>query len=465
MSYGKVYSIQKGITGEDPTSWWVLLTALALTVFEGAIRKWVIGSAFQFSSYLVYFSKDVVFALLLFFPVRGPFSAAQQTFGRWLVPGCFLLICGGLASLTQEINLAGTMLTIRALLFLPVVALLVAPRLRGMSLRSVALLLGLLTIFNFALGVMQNHMLPQDVVNRYATDTVEISTTETGVRATGTFSYITGMGIISVVGIWAGIVYVSLGVSLRQQMLGWAVLACGFGCGLASVSRGPVLIGSMMILAWLLFSGDWASTKPRSVFAGILFLAILASVELTTTFLKLGQGLMLRAQTSGDTTQERGVGQFEEAVAALEMAPFGNGLGTEQIGRYHYSQREMANTTFESQWGRLILETGAFGLVGYFVIGAGAILALQVAKKYTTGGGENAVLLATQLLFASMFFTNLIFNHVASAFVWMIFAAVLATCASRPQANRNSLFNVQTFNVQGRTKLSVKPDGDIKAWI
>jgi hypothetical protein len=433
MAYGKVYSVEEAVIRENHRNWWVLLAAFALTVFEGAIRKWVIGSAFQFSSYLVYFSKDIVFAFLLLFPVRGASSVAQETFGRWLIPGCFLLICGGLSSITQEINLAGTMLTIRALLFLPVVAFMVAPRLRGMSLRSVALLLGLLTILNFALGVMQNHLLPQDVLNRYATDTPDISTTETGVRATGTFSYITGMGIISLVGVWAGIVYVSLGVNLRQQTLGWAVLACGFGCGLASVSRGPVLIGSIMILTWLLFSGAWASTKPRSVIAGILLLAILASVELTTTFFKLGQGLLLRAQTSSDTTHERGVGQFEEAVMALEMAPFGNGLGTEQIGRYHYSQREMANTTFESQWGRLILETGAFGLAGYLIMGAGAILALQVAKRYTTASGEIAALLATQLLFVAMFSTNLVFNHVASAFTWMIFAAVLATCGSRPQ--------------------------------
>src|ERR1051325_2157421 len=435
MTNDKNYSVEDAMS-KDHRSWWVLLTALALTVFEGAIRKWVIGSAFQFSAYLVYFSKDVVCALLLFFPVRGPFSAAQQTFGRWLVPGCFLLICGGLASLTQEINLAGTMLTIRALLFLPVVALLVAPRLRGMSLRSVALLLGLLTIFNFALGVMQNHMLPQDVVNRYATDTVEISTTETGVRATGTFSYITGMGIISVVGIWAGIVYVSLGVSLRQQMLGWAVLACGFGCGLASVSRGPVLIGSMMILAWIVFSGQWASTKRRSLIAGILFVGILAYFGIATTFLNLGEGLILRAQTSSDTTGERGVTQFEEALLTSKMAPFGNGLGPEQIGRYHYTQKEMTETTFESQWGRLILETGAFGLIGFLVLCTGAVVALETAKRETSAPGESAALFGTQLLFVGMFTTYLVFNHVASAFAWMILSAVLAAFVPRAEDAR-----------------------------
>ena len=49
-------------------SWWILASALALTVVEGAIRKWVIGSAFQVGSYAAYFSKDIVFTLLLLVP-------------------------------------------------------------------------------------------------------------------------------------------------------------------------------------------------------------------------------------------------------------------------------------------------------------------------------------------------------------------------------------------------------------
>jgi hypothetical protein len=418
-------------------TWWVLIAGLLLTVVEGAIRKWVIGSVFEFSSYVVYFSKDLLFASLLLFPAKRGESRALDRFGRWLVPGCFLLICGAVCSMTEQINYAGAVLTVRSLLFLPAVAFLVASRLQGISLRFVALLVGVLTVMNFGLGVMQNHMLPQDVLNRYATDTTEISTTETGVRATGTFSYITGMGIIAVVGIWAGIVYVSLSRNVRQQMVGWGILACGFGCGLASVSRGPVLIGSMMILAWIVFSGEWASTKPRSLIACVSFLVVLTYFGVTATFLKLADGLMLRAQTSSDTTQERGLGQLDEALLALKMAPFGNGLGTEQIGRYHYTQREMAETSFESQWARLILETGAFGLLGFLVLCLGAISALETAKRETSTPGENAALFATQLLFVGMFTTYLIFNHVASAFTWMIFSAVLAAFVQSERSSTN----------------------------
>ena len=414
--------------------WWILVSALTLTVLEGAIRKWVIGSAFQLGSYVAYFSKDIVFALLLLVPARRASSAALEIFHRWLVPGCFLLVCGALSSMTREIDPEGAVLTLRAALFLPLVAFLAVSRLQGISLRSVAWIIGLLTILNFPLGVLQNQLPPHHVLNRYATDTLDITTTATGVRATGTFSYITGMAIISVVGVWAGMVYMSLAQNVRQQIFGWAILASGVGCGLASVSRGPILIGAFVLLAWLLFSGEWACGKSRSVIAGTFFLGILVLFEVTTTFFEPGQGLLLRAEASKDTTEERGLGQFEEALMALDMAPLGNGLGTEQVGRYHYSQGEMADTTFESQLGRLVLETGVFGLAGFLVICAGPVLALEVAKRHSETGGEKAALLATQLFLASMFAGNVVFNHTASAFVWMIFAAAMGASLPAPRA-------------------------------
>jgi len=428
-------SLQDGrVRVRRPMGWWIFLAALSLTVLEGAIRKWVIGSAFQMGSYLAYFSKDLVFAMLLLCPIRANSSAPWEVFRRWLIPGCFLLVCGAISSVTKEINIEGTVLTLRALLFLPVVALLAARRIQGISLRSVSCFVGLLTLLNFPLGLMQNHLPPDHLINRYVTDTAEITAATMGVRATGTFSYITGMAIISVVGIWAGIVYMSLAATVRQQMFGWMILAAGVGCGLASVSRGPILIGSFMIAVWLIFSGDWAAKKSHSVIAGILLLAIVLALNLTTTFSQLGQGLLERVETSEDTAHERSLGQFEEALMAIEMAPFGNGLGTEQVGRYHFSQGEMANTTFESQLARLVMETGVMGLLGFVVVGIGALLALQVAKACSVIPGEKAALLMTQLLLLSMFLTNVVFNHVASAFVWMIFTAALAASIQKPRS-------------------------------
>jgi hypothetical protein len=413
-------------------AFWILLAAIALTALEGATRKWVIGPGFQMASYAAYFSKDIVFALLILLPARGEVSPASEIFVRWLVPSCFLLVCGSLISATQEINAAGALLTLRAVLLLPTIAFLVVRRLHGISLRSVAWFIGFLTILNFFLGVLQNRLPADHLLNRYAADTLEITKTISGVRATGTFSYISGMGVISVAGIWAGMVYMSMGKTMWQQMFGWIVLASGFGCGLASVSRGPVFNGIIMVLAWLLSSHKWAAKKSGSVIAGIIVLSLVTVFELTATFSLLGQGFLLRTESAGDTTEERSLAPFTDALMAIEMAPFGSGLGTEQVGGNYYSRGEMSFTTFETQFARLVLDTSVLGLMGFLIMCTGAVLALQVAKQHTASSGGNAALFATQLFMVSMFASNVVFNHVASAFVWMIFAGVMASCASRP---------------------------------
>lgn len=409
-----------------PLAWKILLASLALTVLEGAIRKWIIGSAFNTVSYVAYFSKDIVFGLLFFLPTKGTPAIALEVFRRWFVPGCFLTLCGALCSSTEEINTGGALLTLRALVFLPLVVYRGVLCIQGISLRSVAWFIGLLTILNFSLGVAQNQLPGNHMLNRYVADTMDIAATRTGVRATGTFSYVSGMTIISSVGVWAGIVLLSLSKTVRHQIFGWAVLASGIGCGLAAVSRGPIIMAGVMFSGWFLLYGGRVLKTSRSLVAGILLSVVVVFLGLTVIFADLGQGLLLRFQTSDDTTQERTLGQFTEALMAINMAPLGTGLGTEQVGRNAFSESQMSHTTFEAQLPRVVLETGVLGLAGFLVVCAGALLALQVAKS-TVPVGEKSILLTTQLLLFSMFASNVVFNHVASAFVWMIFAAVMAS--------------------------------------
>jgi hypothetical protein len=419
--------------GAQQIAWAVLLAALALTVLEGAIRKWLIGSAFQLSSYLAYFSKDIAFAFLLLLPRRQFFSMPLEIFRRWLVPGCFLLLCGILGSSLEYVDIAGAILTLRAVLILPLLAFFVVSRLRGLPLPWVLALLGILTMINFALGVYQNHLPAGHALNRYAADAADIAASPTGVRATGTFSYITGMAVFSVVGVWCGMVCLSLARDLRQQIFGGAALVAGIACALTSVSRGPVLIAAVMLIVWLVCSGFWRDKKARTICGALALFAIAVGLDLTTTFFNLGQGLLLRAESANDSVNDRAFGQFDEALTAIDLAPFGNGLGTEQIGRSAYSAGLLANTTFESQWPRIVLELGVIGMLGFVVVSIGALAALQAAKRRAANQGEKAALLATQLFMVSSFFSNIVFNHVASAFAWFIFTAVMAALAEERQ--------------------------------
>lgn len=418
----------------DMVPWIVLLVALALTVLEGALRKWVEPFGEGVWKYAAYFSKDVAFAALLLFPARGGLSAPLQTFRLWLIAGCALLLVGAVISAEKQFNLVGAALTLRAAVFLPLLACFAVPRLKGTSADWAAWLLCGLAVANFALAVVQNRLPADHVLNRYATDAQAVVVLESGVRATGTFSYITGLAVMSSVGIWAGMVLLSLAGNHWQRLAGWAAIVAGFGCGLVSVSRAPVVIAAVVMVLWILISRATISVLVRSAVACALLVGGLIVFDVIPIFSEHAQNLRDRQEAAGDSFKERAFGQLGEARHALEMAPLGLGLGTEQVGGNFYATGQMEFTNFESQLPRLVLETGALGLAGFLVVCAGAIFALETAKRKAQSDGEKSMLLATQLFLLPIFYTNIIFNHTASAFVWMIFAVALAGCEGETKA-------------------------------
>jgi hypothetical protein len=414
-------------------AWLILLAALAMTVLEGAFRKWVPPFQGGMWKYLMYFSKDIIFALVLFFPTRSLPSPALKIFGNWLIPGCVLLGAGAVLSSAHGLNSVGVLLTARACVILPVIAWLAVPRLAGLPLRWIIWLLVAFMVLNFGLGVEQNRLPPDHLLNRYADVGMQVVAVESGVRASGTFSYITGMAIISSIGIWAGLALMSLAKNQWQRLGAWAALAAGFGCGLASVSRGPIVIDAAMVAGWMVCSRTNFSRLARGIVAAVFCAVIATGLGITPVFSDLGQGLMQRSETAGDSFNERAFGQIGEMAGALAYAPLGHGFGTEQVGGQYYATGEANFNHFESPLPRLVMETGVLGLLGYLVICAGALLTLQRAKREASAGTK-AMLLATQFLLLTMFYSNVIFNHTASAFVWIIFAAVLAAAETNEKA-------------------------------
>jgi hypothetical protein len=412
-------------------AWTILLLALALTVLEGAIRKWVIGSEANRLTYVAYFSKDILFAALLLFPARANPSRSLIVFSGWVLPGCFLLITGAFFSANREFNLVGACLTLRASVLLPLLAMVAVRRLVDLPFRGVVWLLTGLAILNCWLGIMQNRLPADHILNRYAAETTNIVAVESGVRATGTFAYITGLGLISSVGIWAGMVLLSIARNRWDRAAGLAAILGGFGCGLASVSRGPVVTGAIMMGIWLIFPRAGFSVLSRSLAVALVVIALCFSFGLSPIFSRLWGGVQQRHDAHEDTFEDRAFGQVQEGALALKTAPMGKGLGTEQVGGNYYSGGEMTFGTFEYQLPRLVLETGIFGLIGFLCVCSGALLALHAARTDAQTKGMKAAILATQLLLLPMLYTNVVFNHTASAFAWIIFAAMLAASVER----------------------------------
>jgi len=395
-----------------------------MTVFEGAFRKWAFsgGGAVKYG---FYFSKDLIFAALIFTPQRSSKSRALKVFEKWLLPGCLLFGLGAAISSLYDFNLVGALLTARAAVVLPLMVLAAVPRLAGLPIRWVLWLLLVCTVLNFALGVEQNRLPPGHFLNRYAAEDANVGAEMSGVRATGTFAYITGMGVISGVGIWAGLALMSIARTPKERIAAWVVLGSGFGCGLASISRGPIVIGGAMVAAWLAGSIRGITALARNLVVGACCVAIAVTLGLDATFSNLGEGLLQRSAKATDNISGRTFGQIEELVQAIGECPLGDGFGTEQAAGQFYATGKTRFKDYESPLPRLVMETGLLGFLGYLVVCAGAVISLQAAKRRATRE-MRALLLATQVFLLPIFYGGVIYNHTASAFTWLMFAAVLA---------------------------------------
>ena len=405
---------------------WVLLVSFFLCVFEGAIRKWILGGSIGTASQAAYVSKDLAFAALLLFSRKYSPPYALRWFRKYFYFGTAWISVGALLSGVHGVSPIGAVLTLRSLIILPLIALLIVPRLPTSACKVVVWAAALAAIGNCGLSVIQSRLPPDHFLNQYAISDVPVIALETGVRAAGTFAYITGLGVMSTVAVWAGLGIMSSATSLRAKMLGWITIVAGVGCALTSVSRAPLVINTLMLSGWAAF----ARLGRQRIMAVLLTAAVVVVLGAVLGFLPIAQRLsdafLERTETSDDVFTERAFGQTSKMLSAANFAPLGNGLGFEQVGGNYFSTGQMSFANFEGQFPRIVMDTSILGLIGYGIICLSALYALQLAKRQASPSNR-ALLLATQILLASIFYGSEVYNHTASSFCWIIFAAAMAS--------------------------------------
>jgi hypothetical protein len=411
-----------------PAIW--LSLALILTVLEGAVRKWIPGFQAGAARLLVYFSKDVAFTVgaLLIFSRQVTIVPALVTLRVWALPAVPAFLVGGAVSLIQGLNAVGAFLTLRAVLILPFFGYCYAARVRAFPLMGFALVGVWLTLINAVLALYQNSLPADDILNQYASEEGHIVEVEYGVRATGTFAYITGLGVLSSLGVWGGMVAYSLARDWKQQTLGVLGIMAGLACAFASISRNNLVTAFLMLVVWLMALGVTRGVRWRGIFqtalvGGVIFLLF---PVMTERFLHVLAGTLDRFESAGDNSSDRALGQWKELWQAVQMYPLGNGLGTEQIGGNYSSSGLMAFTSYESQFPRLVAEVGVIGFLGFALLVVGVILALQRTKRGSEDWRWNLVVVSTQVYLLGQFYLNLGFNHTGSSAIWLVATAVLA---------------------------------------
>lgn len=412
----------------------VVALSLLACVLEGALRKWVFRESAGPIKCACYFAKDFIFVGILFCRAR---IASNKILRTVLIVSVPLIVAGAALAAVHELNIVGGILSFRSLIALPLLAYLAIPRLAGAKIDNIAFLIGSLTMLNAVLGITQYSSPADSPINFYATEDLTSAVAfEESVRAAGTFSYITGYSNLAVVGAWAGVSLVCLARGrLLYMLFGWGVYVASIVCALVSISRGTVLTVLAMLVA-LAVSGKHA---VGNLMKGLLALIVMVTVgyvfNLNQVVVKMSDTVIARHESSDDTVEGRAVDPFLEAGLATEIAPLGLGFGTEQVAGVYAETGMMSMRRVESQFARLVIETGLVGLVGFLVTCAGTLYVLFRVRQTVMDEGLRRVFVLSAFLVASFFFTNVVFNHFASFFTWVIVAITLAS-ASNPSVDK-----------------------------
>lgn len=420
----------------------LLVVVFLCVIFEGAARKWLLSSEIPELSYFAYLSKFVAFwAICIAVSPPAQMPRAVIEFRGWLHVGLVMVLGGALMSAFSGFSVAGAFLTIVMTVVGPILAYLVAPRIQSANFVRVFQWIALMSLVPAALGLVQFELPVTHVLNKYLGDSgwTDVITDLGRVRATGTFSFISGMTSMTVVCVWAGLSLHAISSRTRDRLLGLISVASGFVCGFAALSRGAIFLGVALLAVRLLLVGRDRVLVVMVVAGGLGFGYLVADrptsqVEFEVT---LTSGVFVRHSRS-DSVLDR-LGSWSEQLAeASDAVPLGNGFGVNQVGGRAVDTGQRKLASYEAELARLVAEVGILGLVGIIVIRIGLLLVLFRAwRDMAHSPARNALLLSMAAL-GAFFVNNSAFNHVAAGFVWPI-AAIALAWASRGERIRRTV--------------------------
>jgi hypothetical protein len=416
-----------------------VVAAFIACVLEGALRKWVINPDYRLLKYSIYFSKDALFLFCLTLPAKHA-NASVTRLKPYILLGAAMVLLGGAIASVTDFSLVGAVLTIRALIVLPVAAILIASRLPQSALWSVITAISVMAAANVPLSIAQFYSSPHSFINKYERESkygAAVIHFTNNVRATGTFSFLTGLGIFAVLSVSVGLAALGAARSKREVKIGYIAIAAGLICGGATASRSVAIGVVAMLVVWAVLS------KKRSrqlwtfiVLAGVAYGGLALAGKFSAVADVMG-AVVKRQNTASDTFAERFSAPFMEALQAVSEVPLGQGLGTEQVAG-NYMRGVIGFTTYETEFPRVVMECGIIGFLGYALIHLSTIYEIFRLRQQSTSDAAKSVYLAVVLALGVWLMGGVVFNHVSSFFFWALVACVMAasqpaTAAAAPQ--------------------------------
>lgn len=363
----------------------VLIAVLAIAIFEGAIRKWLVqGSALPLLAL-----RDGLVAYALWLGLRRRwFHFAAWPESLLLTWTMLVVIWTTLQVMTQLQPPLIAALGLRSWLLYLWFAWLCRRTLVRSDVEYVLRLLALLVIPLAVLALLQHQLPPSHFLNRSPEgDEDSVVTVVWGiVRVTGTFSHPAGYvqltyltSTLALALLWGEL------KGLRSKALRWAVAAAAFTCVVVSGSRsaflGAVII-ALVSFGAICLSGRGFSGRAVGIIAVVASLPLLATAVFPTAISSIQQ----RFETA---SQSENLGERIASVAigsnSKELHMFGQGIGMANNASATLLGRERQFLIGETEFDRLLGEGGILGafftVIKVAIAGFGMLSAILVLRR------------------------------------------------------------------------------------
>ena len=351
------------------TNWKLAIkTILVIVIIEGGLRRW----AFPGAKDLIYFLKDfILIGSYLGFASRPRPIADQYPFIKELTGLIAILCCFQAFNPSLGSPIVG-LLGIRSyLLYIPLVWIL--PHLfdSGEDLRNF-LRKYLLWIFPVCiLGIVQFFSPLDSPLNVYVPneEVLDVATVGEFARITGTFSYIAGLTTYLSICFSLLIVFITQERIFKWQAIYSLELALVVINSFMSGSRSIIVYEILFIISFIVCL-CFARPKAALNFIRSLFIPIAVSTLIAVIYFQPAiAAFSTRAETAGDSVEERIFGGFTQVFSYSENSIEGYGTGATQGGAN--SLRKLLNLPSgaqvppnEGETGRVVIE---IGLLGFFL--------------------------------------------------------------------------------------------------
>jgi hypothetical protein len=398
---------------------WLISILLAITL-EGGLRKWILP---PWLHPVAYASKDILALAFVIHHSRLSSKILADLRDRVLLITLLLLPCF-LLGLTWS-PMAAVMNFKNAVLW-PLFAIYMAVSFDWSALSKVTRALNVLVFAMAILGFIQFNSPIDAAINRYAwhvmgrMEPIATFGASAGVRATGTFSYISGYSTFaSFTFLW--MVWRLLNAqTFAERALSSLGAVSGLVCALTSGSRSPLyqcFLGLVMAIA--------VSSQIRRKLRILALAGVIIASYFTFSNEQLFLSFCQRFTEAGDSTSQRIAGGGLEFVRLALQHPFGVGMGQESNVRdYRVAEQQAAIDFIEDGRSRMAIEGGWLAILAQMVT-FGIFISIAI-RAWRTQDDQARIAAAVMLPAATYLLTNCLwYDHNASALWWFFIGAWL----------------------------------------